>query len=116
MNYVQVRAVRVDDESRLEISALFKYQSLAAPRGTPANATRIKGLNEEMFVTQLVVRAEAVDLEFQEKIESILRTHATSVACHDANKTTMRCQFAGGDVGNVDFYSASIKVCLYFAL
>lgn len=108
--------MRVDDESRLEISALFKYQSLAAPRGTPGNAKRIKGLNEEVFVTQLLVRAEAVDLEFQEKIESILRTHAMCEAHHDANKTTMRCRFADGAVGDVDFYSASIKVCFCFAL
>jgi hypothetical protein len=26
---------------------------------------RVKGLNEDVFVTQLVVRAEAIDLEFQ---------------------------------------------------
>ena len=108
----QVCAVRVDDHSRREISALFKCQALASPQGKLENAKRVKGLNEEVFVTQLVVSAEAVDLEFQEKIENILRTHAMSVTYHNTHKVTMKCRFAGGVVGDVEFHTGPIKVCL----
>jgi hypothetical protein len=44
---------------------MHKYtdQSLASPNMIISLSKRVKGLNEDVFVTQLVVRAEAIDLE-----------------------------------------------------
>ena len=61
----RVQAVRVDAKARQEVAALFKYQSLASMTSMLSRGNRVKELNEDLFITQLVVRAAALDFEFQ---------------------------------------------------
>jgi predicted outer membrane repeat protein len=64
-DHERVQAVRVDAKARQEVATLLKYQSLASMSSMLSRGNRVKGLNEDVFITQLVVRAAALDFEFQ---------------------------------------------------
>jgi hypothetical protein len=64
-DHERVQAVRVDAKARQEVAALSKYQSLASMNSMLSQGNRVKGLNEDVFITQLVVRAAALEFEFQ---------------------------------------------------
>jgi hypothetical protein len=65
--YVYILCVHTFTFAAQTLTNMHKYtdQSLASPHMVISPSKRVKGLNEDVFVTQLVVRAEAIDLEFQ---------------------------------------------------
>ena len=122
-----VRAVRVDDEARRETGLIF-YQAQtvqrpgkaasegggAVPTGDGSQEKIVNSrhdaphrLNEDVFITQLHVRAQALHASFQDKIQSVLRRHACGA--QSASGPRFSCVFSNGAVGSVDFFQGNVK-------
>jgi len=117
-DHATVRAVRVDDESRREVSRLFEIQKAGLGRVGPAAIRRngsengvmhAKALNEEVFVTQLAIRSQAIDSEFQGHVQSILETHALKTLLKSDQKSVYDCTFKDGMHAGVSLYRAPAK-------
>jgi len=63
-------------------------------------------LNEEVFVTQLHVRAQAMNWEFQDKVKTILLSRTSP---GQNSKLPFSCVFSDGSVSSVIFMSAEPK-------
>jgi len=96
----KVRAVRVDDEAWQECAAFLKYQSLASNQSIVPKRTN--ELNEDVFVTQLVARAQLVNSEFQATIEQILRSHKVATTETPRKGHSFRCGFSDGIDGTIE--------------
>jgi hypothetical protein len=81
-DHERVQAVRVDAKARQEVATLLKYQSLASMSSLLSRGNRVKGLNEDVFITQLVVRAAALDFEFQVRERERGREGGKEIALH----------------------------------
>jgi len=116
-DHESVRAVRVDDESRREVTALFENQivehsgeSVAILGLGPSHSVpSANSLNEEVFVTQLAVRALAIDEEFQLHVKSILHTRSVAAVMVTKQKCIYECQFKSGVKGDVSLFRAPVK-------
>jgi len=105
-----VRAVRVDEESRREVAALFEIRKAEQAEEGIDEGVRLdaKGLHEEVFVTQLAVRAQAINAAFQQHVESILETRSVETTHLSGTKREFKCRFESG-VAKLSLYRAPFK-------